>query len=271
MIVLAIFQSATNFQFPNTNYVGTINIFYWVDNDFSAALAAFIPILLIDKNHRNLNRLLALIGIVIIAYNGSRIALLSMMVFVLFILVNRVKWLGFVLFLLGTLLAFIVLREFTLGGDSLYQLIVDPIKHIVTLTPYAGGGSIYDRTNALIFGIIELLRSWGFGIGPGNTTRMLEEIPEYLLPTAQSMHNFLAQIIVEYGWLMIFSFLYLGHRILKNWKRALIFVYLITIGVASLSQSVGLFSNYYFFVAVFFGFMFIETDQSSDQFKTSVH
>jgi hypothetical protein len=265
MLGLAIFQFVTDFQFPNTNYVGSINIFYWVDNDFSAALAAFIPILLVDKTHQKLNKLLALIGIIIIAYNGSRIALLAMFVFILFLLVNRVKWLGFILFLLGSILIFIVLREYKLGGDSLQQLITDPVEHIVTLTPYGRGGSIYDRTDALIFGIRELLSSCGFGIGPGNTTRMLEEIPEYFLPTAQSMHNFVAQIIVEYGWLIIFSFLFLGVRLLKKPKRVLIFVYLITIGLASLSQSVGLFSNYYFFVAIFFGYEFIEMDQSDNQ------
>jgi hypothetical protein len=263
MLVLAFFQFATNFGFPNTNYTGTINIFYWVDNDFSAALAAIIPILLIDKSHPYSNKILAFLGTLIIAYNGSRIALLSVLVFVLFLLVNRIKWLGLALFVLGAISAFVMFREFTLGGDSLQQLIADPFKHIVTLTPYDRGGSIYDRTNAFIFGIKELLHSWGFGIGPGNTTRMLEEIPEYFLPTAQSMHNFVAQIIVEYGWLMILSFLFLGLSILRKQNRVLIFMYLAAVALASLSQSVGLFSNYYFFVAIVFGLTTLRSDQAS--------
>lgn len=257
MMCLSLFQYVTDFEFPNTHYLGTINVFFWIDNDFAAAIAAFIPILLMDKNRQLINRSLAALGIVIIAYNGSRIALLAMLFFMLFKLLNDFKWLGVVLSLVLGISLFFVFRDYKLGGDTLQGLLVEPFVHIFSLNPYGLGGSIYDRTDALIFGIIELLSSWGFGIGPGNATRMLNEVPEYSLATAQSMHNFVAQFLVEYGWLAILILILLVVNISKGLNIRLGWIYLITLMLVGLSQSEGLFSNYYFFVSAFVGFNLI--------------
>lgn len=257
MMCLSLFQFVTEFEFPNTQYLGTINIFFWVDNDFAAAIAAFIPLLLMDKNRLLINWLLAVLGIVIIAYNGSRIALLALLFFMLFKLLNNFKWLGIVLSSILGISLFFVFRNYELGGDTLQGLLMEPFVRIFSLNPYGLGGSIYDRTDALIFGIIELLSTWGFGIGPGNATRMFIEVPEYSLATAQSMHNFVAQFLVEYGWLAISILIFLIVNIGKGSKVRLAWVYLATIMLASLSQSEGLFSNYYFFVSAFVGFKLI--------------
>src|SRR6266850_6993382 len=257
MIVLAVMQFFTDYEFPNTEYLGTINIFYLLDNDFGAALAAFVPLLLIDEDHPVTSKLLAFAGTLIMAYNSSRIALLSILFFVLFFLLNKVKWLGPAISIVASVSLLVVFREYQIGGDSLHQLLVVPLGHIFTLTPYGSGGSIYDRTNALIFGIKELASSGGFGIGPGNATRMFA-LPEYHLPSAQSMHNFVAQVFVEYGWLMLLFCFYFVFKV-SQWSNAkLTFIYFAAIGFASLSQSEGLFSNYYFFVSVFLGFKFLE-------------
>ena len=258
MIALAIFQFFTGFEFPNTAYVGTINIFYWVDNDFGAALAAFIPFLLFSPKKKVSNKILAGLGIAIIAYNGSRIALLSIIFFLLFSALYRFRWLGYATALILGIGLFLYFKEYKLGGDTLAQLIVDPIKRIITLNPYDKGGSIYDRTNALIFGIEELISAKGMGIGPGNATAMFE-LPEYYLISAKSMHNFIAQIFVEYGWLMLLSVLY-SMVVAYNYRRRIgisprtdhtLYIYIVTASLASLSQSEGIFSNYYFFVAFF--------------------
>jgi hypothetical protein len=263
MIVLAGFQFLTDFEFPNTTYLGTINIYYWVDNDFGAALASFIPFLLVNPKKKITNKLLAAIGLIIIAYNGSRIALLSIIVFLLFNAVSRIRWFGFVLAGILGLALFIIFKDYKLGGDTLYELLVDPFRHISTLTSYDKAGSINDRTNALIFGITELISTNGIGVGPGNATAMFE-LPEYFLPTAQSMHNFIAQVVVEYGWLTFVIGLY-GTLNIYNYRRSigikskndnLLLAFLLTAALASLSQSEGLFSNYYFFVSFFTSFSY---------------
>ena len=258
MICLAVFQFITDFQFPNTEYLGTINIYYWVDNDFAAALAAFIPFLLFTQDHKTTNKCLAALGIAIIAYNGSRIALLSIIFFLLFSSLDRLKWLGHLTALLVGIGLFLYFKDYKLGGDTLTQLLMEPFRHITSLTPYDKGGSIYDRTDALIFGIKELISTGGLGVGPGNATAMFQ-LPEYSLLSAESMHNFIAQIFVEYGWLMLITIIYFIAMTYNHRRRAgipkrkdrILYIYMLTAALASLSQSEGIFSNYYFFVSFF--------------------
>lgn len=258
MIALAILQFFYPYELPNTLYRLTLNIYYWVENDFSTALAAFIPFLLVDRNKKILNWILAFLGVLIIIYNSSRIALLSILFFVIFKLLNRFGWAGYTLSAIAVFFLFIIFKDYKLEGNSIYQMLVDPFGHIFSLTTYSQVGSIFDRTNALIFGLIELIKSYGFGIGPGNGTLLFEQ-PEYYLVTAQSMHNFVAQIIVEYGWLMLIA---LAYFIVKSYNirrrldirvkdDRLLYIYFVTMSLASLTQSEGLFSNYYFFVSVF--------------------
>jgi hypothetical protein len=268
MLILAGIQFLTHYEFPNTDFLGTLNIYYWVDNDFGAALASFIPFLWVAPEKKTANKILAGIGALIIAYNGSRIALLSLIVFIIFISVTKIRWLGILLAAVVAVALFYYFKDYKLGGDSLSALLVDPFKHIATLTPYQEAGSIYDRTNALIFGITELLSTGGMGIGPGNATTMLE-LPEYLLISAKSMHNFIAQVFVEYGWLIVVLLFY-GAVTGYNYRRRIgikvsadrkLYIYLVTVALASLSQSEGLFSNYFFFVSLFAAFSYFGNEQ----------
>lgn len=258
MIAMGILQFYYPYELPNTYYRQTINAFYWVENDLSTALAAFIPFLLMSSNKKYVNWVLAFLGIAIIIYNSSRIALLALIFFIVFKILNRFGWMGYAIAALTVLLLFLLFKDFKLESNTLYQLLVEPFGHIFSLSRYDRFGSIYDRTNALIFGIKELIASSGFGIGPGNATAMFKE-PKYFLPTAESMHNFIAHIIVEYGWLMLIIltwFLIRSYNIrrrlgIKLKQDRVLLIYLITVSLASLTQSEGLFSNYYFFVCLF--------------------
>lgn len=262
MIFLAAVQLLTAFEFPNTTYRGTLNIFFGVDNDFAAALAVMIPALLMDRLHPFSSKILAGAGTAIIAYNGSRIALIALVLFVIFILLNKYSYLGWIFSSLGVVILFFVFRDYRLGGDSLEKLLLEPFQHIFTLTPSGMHGSIYYRTDALIFGIKELISTLGFGIGPGNATRMFE-LPEYTLEGAQSMHNFVAQTIVEFGWLMIALILLFIKSLFSERRSRVMTVYVVTVALASLSQSEGLFSNYYFFVAGLCCFRYLSIDSRS--------
>ncbi|MCV5713540.1 O161 family O-antigen polymerase, partial [Escherichia coli] len=94
----------------------------------------------------------------------------------------------------------------------------------------------------------DLFSSFGLGIGFGNTLTMLSTAKYAFIGSAKSIHNFPLQFIAEIG--LIFS-LFLLYSILKQtslYTKIIFFLMLL----ASLSQSVGVFSNYYFFCCLFF-------------------
>jgi hypothetical protein len=150
MLIIAALQFIFQFEIPNTYYRGTLNIYYWVENDLSTALAAFIPFLLAAPNKKTANWILGFLGIAVIVYNSSRIAILSIIFFIVFKALNRFGRTGYIVSAVTVLLLFLVFKDYKLEGNTLYQLLINPFQHIFTLTTYTQYGSIYDRTNALI-------------------------------------------------------------------------------------------------------------------------
>jgi hypothetical protein len=263
MVFMGFIQILTKIPWPNVELRESPNIFFSVENDYAAALGVFIPFLLIDKTgNKYINWSIAFAGFYIIIIAEARIAMISLILFVFLSLWDRFKIIGSLILLLIFNIGYNILREVDLGGNNLFELFIDPFKHIVNLEPYNMGGSIYDRTDALIYGIISYKESWGFGIGPGNTSANLFMDSEYKLASAESMHNFFAQVIVEYGWLMITGF-FLIIFFLKKVRLNTIFennnafkFYIFTVILTSLSQSEGLFSNYFFFVTLYFSIFY---------------
>ena len=101
---------------------------------------------------------------------------------------------------------------------SVRELIFKPIGNIIKLQKVPGsGGSMIDRTNAIIYGMNELVHSHFAGIGLGNSVTMLAK-PEYHLLTAKSMHNLFFQIICEAGILGIGLYVYFFIWGIKNTK-----------------------------------------------------
>lgn len=142
---------------------------------------------------------------------------------------------------------------------SIKQLILNEILDIITLNPtYGSGGSMIDRTNAIIFGIIELKKTMFFGIGWGNSMVMLQK-PEYLLMTAASMHNIVFQFLVEFGIYSIICYCALIVwliRCIKNIRSDKTSIMKVAFAVGfiftSSQSSVGILSNYYVWLVVFF-------------------
>ena len=54
-----------------------------------------------------------------------------------------------------------------------YSLFIDPIDRIIHFDPYNLGGSIYDRTDALIYNIEALYQNNFLGLGPGGSVYLL--------------------------------------------------------------------------------------------------
>ena len=259
MVFMGFIQILTKIPWPNVELRDSPNIFFSVENDYAAALGVFIPFLIIDKTgNKYINWLIAFAGFYLIIIAEARIAMISIIFFLFLILWDRFKIIGSMIFILFLNIGYNVLNEINLGGNNFFELFIDPFNHIVNLEPYNIGGSIYDRTDALINGIIAYKETFGFGIGPGNTSANLFKDPEYHLATAESMHNFFAQVIVEYGWLMIVGFFFIFFYIKKIRSNAILEnnnafkYYIFSVILTSLSQSEGLFSNYFFFVTVYF-------------------
>ena len=144
---------------------------------------------------------------------------------------------------------------------SIKDQIFDPIIHILKLKPMPGaGGSMVDRTNAIIHGLTELKESNFLGIGWGNSILMLS-FSEYHLLTAKSMHNIVFQFLCEMG---IFAFVVYALIIkwtVKNIKTIDVCVnsvlkvaFVVSFIFISSQSSVGILSNYYSWIIIFYVF-----------------
>lgn len=150
----------------------------------------------------------------------------------------------------------LVFRDYPI---SVQKLIFKPIGNILRLQKMPGaGGSMIDRTNAIIFGMHELLHSHFAGIGLGNSVTMLAK-PEYHLLTAKSMHNLFFQILCEAGILGIglyVHFLIWGIKSIKyidiDSNIILKIVFMVAFIFISSQSSIGIMSNYYTWVIVFY-------------------
>lgn len=268
MVSMAYIQVVTRIPFPNVELRDAPNIFFAVENDLSAALGIFVPFLIVDnKGNKYINWLLAFAGFYLTVLAEARIAMLSIIFFALLMLWDRFKLIGTIIFFIMLTVGLSILSELDIGGNNLFELFIDPVEHIVNLEPYNFGSSVTDRTDALIYGLIVYFNSWGFGIGPGNTSAKLFQDPRYAVESAESMHNFFGQVLVEYGWLIVIGIILILSHIRKVRKRSsykkdnAFKFFLFTAVLTSLSQSEGLFSNYFFFTCLYFSIYYFNTEK----------
>ncbi len=134
---------------------------------------------------------------------------------------------------------------------SIRDLIFEPIGCILKGERMKSVGSINDRVNAIVFGIKELILTKGFGIGLGNSVKMLE-MTKYHLLTAKSMHNIIAQFLVEFGYLAMFVYFNFLNKTISGFRKARkskIYLLKATFTIAfifiSSQSSIGILSNYY--------------------------
>ena len=147
-------------------------------------------------------------------------------------------------------------RNYTI---SLKDLVLDSVMDIILLRPITGtGGSIMDRTNAIIYGMMELRNTSFFGIGWGNSVQMLQ-MPQYQLRTAKSMHNIIAQFLAEFGFFAIACYVLICIWIFKSLKNAekqsvniMKVAFALSFILISSQSSVGILSNYYTWMVVFY-------------------
>ncbi|QTA21461.1 O-antigen ligase family protein [Escherichia albertii] len=247
--------------FPNIEHIpDAIRGIHRIENDYSLALVSFVFVVFSISRKKITASILTFFTSAICFYNDSKVALLFVVAgYFCFIFKNirfrqkEFRWILFlfVIMLIMFLFNYIFSYKIAFPGReyTLLELIGEPVIRIIELNPYGDlYGSISNRTDMVIYTLKDLFSSFGLGIGFGNTLTMLSTAKYAFIGSAKSIHNFPLQFIAEIG--LIFS-LFLLYSILKQtslYTKIIFFLMLL----ASLSQSVGVFSNYYFFCCLFF-------------------
>lgn len=246
-----------------------VNVFMSNENELGEAFACVALVyfyLLLYKKHYKL--ILPIVSILFFLFIGDvKLSLLGLLFGVVILYVYKLFWVDvdkklnpknffkFSFMLLSAVIITVFIWnpeiKFRTYNSTPRDLLLAPIISLLTLEPMRGVGSINDRTNAIIFGITELKRTYGFGIGLGNSVRMLQ-FPEYKLATAKSMHNIIAQMVTEYGYVAFAILFIVSKKIIfglkyfdNNGASFLKSVFFIAFILISSQSSIGILSNYY--------------------------
>ncbi|MGL5052365.1 MAG: O-antigen ligase family protein [Cetobacterium sp.] len=268
-IMFTILQWLFKFNIPNTtSYRNTgLTAFYWTENEVSVVLASFFPFLLmefIDNKKRKKNLILIILSLMIIYYNDSKIVLIgTIFQITLYFLfsINLFKKIFFIInciFLLLVLISNNLKIQFSNSSLSIYEMLAEPIYRIVNLKPYGDTyGSITNRTDVLIYGIKEIFKNFFIGIGPGNSIYFIENLG--IFGSLKSPHNFLLQIILEYGFISLILIMLVVCKIVKILIKKnkspiekVFLVFSISFPVFSLGSSAGFYSLYFVFSVIFY-------------------
>lgn len=264
---------------PDETDEASVRAFFWNQNDLAVVMCLVAWFALALDRYKGAIRIgVVLITILVLYYNDSKAALISLLFITLpvyailricsAVRIDRRVW--FILF--GSIFASVVVAiaaasDVAIGfANDTYtvgDLLVNPVINILTLQSSGEDlGSLNNRTDAAIFNIIEYLRSWGFGLGAGGSWLVLT-LPQYQLGGAQSAHNALLQFIVDFGYPVLFGYLWMvywairklfTHRITESQRLKVIAI--LSFPMLGLSQSGAIVTNYFFFASAYFIWMY---------------
>lgn len=274
-LILAVIQYFIRIPYP---YVALpsrngVNLFMSNENELALPLGMISLIyfhkILFEKRRIYIPWLIAIFGLIFI--NDAKLTLLGCvlgyMVLVFFYIRKKIKmsprvfvilsilFITFGVFVLYVLNPNIVFRDYSI---NMKDLIFSSIEKIFKLEPLEGGGSMVDRTNAIIFGIKELIKSNLLGIGWGNSVTMLS-MSEYDLVSANSMHNIVFQFLCEMGIYAFIVYIFFIKVLVKNIGNVrrddncvLKATAIIAFVIISAQSSIGILSNYYMWIILFY-------------------
>lgn len=113
----------------------------------------------------------------------------------------------FIMFSFIIICIFVVNSPLEMHGYALKGIIKEPLRRIITGTPYESSKSSTSyRTNEIIFGIEWIRKNYLMGIGAGNSGRLFralipsdEIIPIWVNKDSISLHNAWMELCVEFG------------------------------------------------------------------------
>lgn len=261
-LLLFVFQYLYRFNLPGT-VLGRVNTFYWTENEMGMSLAVmgclYFQHFVFRRTKIDLLKLLAILGVLYL--NDNRISLIGISFFILLsglVSIKRHSKKALVVLALLIVLIFILnpVPNFRGSQVGIRELILEPVLRILQLEPYRLAGSLPDRTDAIIYGLMELKENYYVGIGLGNSLEVLQR-PHYKLVSAQSMHNIVAQLVVELGFFAVVLYLLIFIKTVVHWwkdstdaNRIFKFAFTISFILISMQSSTGIFSNYFMVTAV---------------------
>jgi hypothetical protein len=271
VIALAAVQAWTGFEFPtvvNDESSLWLNTFFYTPNDLALFLGGVFCLTLASRIHWPVKALLLALIVALNLRNDAKAVLLALALVLLAhaLLVvcrgMRVRpMIGVAAALVMAPLLVVTAADFVLEVSDddvdLLQLLAEPLTRIADLDPYELGGSVFDRADALIYALQAFLSTGGLGLGPAGSVHTLAQ-PEFELLTAKSLHNALAEFIVEFGpaalvvigvvcWPALRS---LFSRALSPTQHGRVLL-LVAAPLLSVSQSSGFISNYAFWLVAF--------------------
>lgn len=264
-------QLGTGLEFPtvvNEDSNIWLNTFFFTPNDLALFLGGVMCIVICS------DAAIWKKGLFLVAFFGlnlrndaKAVILASLLMIAMYCLVKvcirlRIKPLvGLLILVLVVSLAVLALGDVKIKiGESEFdfmELFQDPLVRIFNLEPYNLGGSIFDRTDALIHAISALKSQSWIGLGPAGSVYTLS-LPNFELLTAKSLHNAVAEVLAEFGP----ATLLVGFFLLKPFWKALLSIrptqqqiaqmcLVAAAPLLSVSQSAGYISNYAFWLTVF--------------------
>lgn len=295
-LIAAVMQYFIGYNVPyiETSIGQPVGVYLSNGNELSSALCCmFIIYIYLIIQKRQYKYLLHSFLILFIAYiNDAKLSLMGAVVAMAVLLVYRLNTDGFLrrlkstsflkIMVLSVVLIIVVLylinpslkvRDYNI---SLRELIFDAVFSILQGKELNVVGSIHDRTSAIIYGMRELKNTFFFGIGAGNSIVMLQ-MPQYYLPYAKSMHNILFQFLAEFGFVAIVTYIILFRKII-DWfisvKKSGIYLlkgaFCAGFIFISSQSSVGILSNYYTIIVLFYVFLLKNEDFSTEKIKLRI-
>lgn len=295
-LLAAVMQYYTGYNVPyiETSRGQPVGVYLSNGNELSSSLCCmFIIYMYLVIQKKQCKYLLHSLLILFIAYiNDAKLSLMGAVIGMAILVVYHLNTDGFLrrlksksflkIMILSVVLIIVALylinpslkvRDYHI---SLRELIFDAVFSIIQGKELNDVGSIHDRTSAIIYGMRELKNTFFFGIGAGNSIVMLQ-MPQYYLPYAKSMHNILFQFLAEFGFVAIAAYIVLFRKII-NW-----FISVKKTGVCLLKgafcvgfifissqSSVGILSNYYTILVMFYIFLLKNEDFSTEKAKLRI-
>lgn len=271
VFAIAGIQIITGFEFPtvaNEESSLWVNTFFFTPNDLALFLSGVLCLVLCSKANF-LSKIIFFIAFFALNMrNDAKAAVLaSCLIIGMYALLRlciklRIRPIVAIL----ALTTIVILMLVTLGDTTIkvketefnfIQLFLDPFERIINLEPYDLGGSIFDRTDALIYSIEALRSTWWLGLGPAGSIHTLS-LPNTELLTAKSLHNAIAEVVVEFGPVALIIGYLLSQPLLRalftpsptNQQMAII-SFAVAAPLLSVSQSSGYISNYAFWLTAF--------------------
>ncbi len=206
-------------------------------NNFACLLVAGMLAVVFDSSATKMTKLLYVIIVpLILLYNDSKLALMgAVLVLVLYAMFSMSKKISKrakkkILVVFFAIFVFFAFSFFTsssdINGYGVQSLIVIPLDHIKNGEYFdESSSSIAFRTNSVV-GIIQILiKSYGLGVGPGNTSFILTKLMPDRLGRFDgyeitSPHIWWLEVMSDLGWLIIIPSLRLFMKLLRSYFSA---------------------------------------------------